>query len=79
MLLQPSLNQMGLPEPGDLFSHQNMEHALLTCDEETWTNILKHSMMTGNDSVSTGSAKLDELEKALTEGADFHDLIKQLQ
>jgi hypothetical protein len=35
-------------------------------------------MIEGNTPISTGSALVDELEAALQEGADFHDIIKRL-
>jgi hypothetical protein len=35
--------------------------------------------MSGVTKLSSGDAQIDMLEEALNEGADFHDIIKQLR
>lgn len=67
---------MKLPNPYELVSNENLEFALLCLDEEMWNNIYRESMI--NKKHSTGLKAFDEIEKALEEGQDFHDLLAKL-
>lgn len=78
-LTLPLLKQLPLPNPIDIFSPENYERILLVADKELWNTILQHSIMSGVTKLSSGDAQIDMLEEALNEGADFHDIIKQLR
>lgn len=77
-LLQTYLSKSPLPDPEDLLCYENYEFALLCMEKDAWSSLLQRSMIQGNTTISTGSALVDELETALQEGEDFHDIIKRL-
>lgn len=77
-LLQTHLSKSPLPDTNDLLSYENYEFALLCMDKDSWSSLLQRSMIEGNTAISTGSAIVDELEAALQEGEDFHDIIQRL-
>lgn len=76
--MQTHLLKSQLPDLKDILSYENYEFTLLCMEHDAWSSLLQRSMIEGNTSVSTGSALVDELEAALQEGADFHDIIQRL-
>lgn len=77
-LILPYLKRLPLKNRDDIYSLENYEQVLITAEEEAWNNILQASILEGTTKVASGSTAIDNLEAALFEGADFHDLIKQL-
>lgn len=76
--IAPYLKQQGLPNKEDLLAPENYQFALLCLDKETWSSFIRQSIVSGNTPLSTGSQLVDSFEKALHDGADFHDLVKKL-
>lgn len=77
--MYPSLIKEPLPNKIDLLSNENIEHSLLCIPEEAWQKITNNVILKQEDNtVRTGNNFIDEMEQALSDGADINDIIKRL-
>ena len=68
---------MNLPSQNDLFSRDNIEFALLTLDNDSWENIIKETLINEQIELNSNNKFINEMEKALREGADFNAIIER--
>lgn len=70
---------MPLPSPDDLFDLDNIELALLSLPGDVWQKVQEPTILKRDDGTyHTGDAFFDQMENALAEGEDIHELIRKL-